>query len=195
MEEIIKVGHNRIPVIIGTNGATKKDIEKKTKTSLEIDSASGEINVISDGSYYEIHLAKNIINAISRGFSPEHAFKLLEDNYTFDVIDISEYVSDSRDRHAQIKGRIIGREGKVKQMIEKRNRCYLSIYGKTVAIIAPVDKVEDTHEVIEKILSGVRHTTVFKMLKRSSFKDREGSIEIDVNKAKEIDDINFKEEE
>jgi len=195
MEEIIKVGHNRIPVIIGTNGATKKDIEKKTKTSLEIDSASGEINIISDGSYYEIHQAKNIINAISRGFSPEHAFKLLEDNYTFDVIDISEYVSDSRDRHAQIKGRIIGREGKVKQMIEKRNRCYLSIYGKTVAIIAPVDKVEDTHEVIEKILSGVRHTTVFKMLKRSSFKDRDGSIEMDATKAKEIDDINFKEEE
>jgi len=193
MEEIIRVGHNRIPVIIGTNGSTKKDIEKKTETTLEIDSGSGEINIISDGSYFEIHQAKNIISAIARGFSPEHAFKLLEDNYTFDVIDISEYVSDSRDRHAQIKGRIIGRDGKVKQMIEKRNKCFLSIYGKTVAIIAPVDKIEDTHEIIEKILSGVRHTTVFKMLKRSSFKDREGSIEDDKNKAKDIDDINFED--
>ncbi|MEI8364304.1 MAG: KH domain-containing protein [archaeon] len=195
MEEIIKIGKNRLPVIIGTNGQTKRDIETKTKTSLEIDSNTCEVNIISDLSYYEIHQAKNVISAIARGFSPEHAYKLLEDNYSYDVIDLTDYVSDSRDRHEQIKGRVIGREGRVKQMIEKKNSCFLSIYGKTVAIIAPVDRIEDTREVIEKILSGSKHTTIFKMLKRNTFKEQEDNKANKDYKKNEIDDIDFNDEE
>ncbi len=192
MEEVIRVGKQRIPVIIGINGETKREIEQKTKISLEINSSTGDVNIISDLSYYEIHQAKNIISAIARGFSPEHAYKLLEDNYSFDVINLTDYVSDSRGRHEQVKGRVIGREGKVKQMIEKRNNCFLSVYGKTIGIIAPVDKIEETREIIEKILSGAKHTTIFKMIKRNSFEEKE---EGSKQNSSEIDNINFDEEE
>lgn len=189
---MIKIGKHRIPVIIGTNGQTKKEIEKKTGTIIEIDSSTGDVNIGSDLSYYEIHQAKNVISAIARGFSPEHAYKLLDDGYSFDVIDLVEYVSDSRGRHEQIKGRVIGREGKVKQMIEKKNNCYLSIYGKTIGIIAPIDKIEETREIVEKILMGARHTTIFKMLKRKDFDKKSNNHDQNPN---EIDDIDFEDYE
>ena len=54
MEETIIVNKPRLPVIIGDHGSTKKIIEKKTNTSLEIDSHEAEIMIISEKSYYEI---------------------------------------------------------------------------------------------------------------------------------------------
>jgi len=61
MEEIIRVGHNRLPVLIGPNGSVKKQIEKKTKTKIDIDSHLGEVTISSDQSFFEVHTAKNII--------------------------------------------------------------------------------------------------------------------------------------
>lgn len=189
MEDEIKVIKKRVAVIIGENGKTKKEIEKKTSTSLEINSHTGEILISTDKSFYEIHLVKNILTAISRGFSPEHAFMLLEDNYLLEIIDLDDFVKNSRNRHEQIRGRVIGKEGRIKKMIEEKLNCQISVYGKTVSIIGYQDTISDAREVVEKILMGARHTTVFKMLKASSIK-AEG-YKKQKPKDHEIDNISF----
>jgi ribosomal RNA assembly protein len=188
MEEIIKVSHNRLPVIIGPDGSIKKKICKEIKTNLDIDSYTGEIIISTDVSFFEIHLAKNIITAIARGFSPENAFKLLEDDVVFDIIYLDDFVTSSKKRHTQIKGRVIGREGKIKNMIENRLNCKLAIYGKTVSIISNQDDMKNIKSIIEQILSGARHSTVFKSLKQSEFKS-EGYKP--VKEKENIDDITF----
>jgi len=188
MEEIIKIGYNRLPVVIGLNGETKKEICKRTKTNLDIDSHTGEIIITSDESFFEIHLAKNIITAIGRGFSPENAFKLLNDDFILEIIYLDDFVNDSRERHTQIKGRVIGREGKIKKMIESRLKCTLAIYGKTVSIIANQDNMKTIKLIIEKILSGARHSSVFKLLKQADFKPEGYS---PVKEKGDIDNISF----
>lgn len=165
MQDIIKVNQERLAVIIGSNGNIKKEIERKTKTRLEIDSTYGEITILCDNSFFEIHLAKKVIQAIARGFSPEHAFLLLKDNYEFEVISLSNLVKNSKQRYTQVKGRVIGREGRIKKIIEKKFNCKLSVYGKTVSIIGDQDKIKDARESVEKIILGAKHSSIVKGLK------------------------------
>ncbi len=188
MEEIIRVGANRLPVVIGPNGTVKREIQRKTKTKLEIDSHLGEVTISSDHSFFEVHTAKKIVSAIARGFSPYDAYKLLKDDYSLEVIPLEEYVKNSRSRHTQIKGRVIGREGRIKQIIEKRYNCLISVYGKTVSIIGDEERIKEAREVIEKILSGSKHSTIMKTIKINSILDGYKEVKEEENK---IDDINF----
>lgn len=187
MEEIIRVGQNRLAVIVGTDGKVKRKIQKKTNTKIEVDSSLGEVIITSNQTFFEIHLAKKIVTAIARGFSPENAFYLLKDNYSLEVIYLDDFIKNSKHRHRQIKGRVIGREGRIKQIIEKRYNCILSIYGKTVSIIGDEDRIKNAREAVEKILSGAKHSTVLKTIKRDSILDG-FSVEKPIEK---IDDIKF----
>ncbi|MDD3178211.1 MAG: KH domain-containing protein [Candidatus ainarchaeum sp.] len=189
MEDEIKVTKKRLAVIIGENGQTKKDIQKKTSTNLNINSHTGEIIISTKKSFYEIHIAKNILTAISRGFSPEVSFNLLEDNFLLEIIDLDDFVKNTRNRHEQIRGRVIGKDGHIKKMIEDKLHCFISVYGKTVSIIGYQDNISEVRDVIEKILQGVKHTTVFKMLKSLSLK-AEGYKKVKTQEVK-IDDISF----
>ncbi|MFH0906539.1 MAG: KH domain-containing protein [archaeon] len=182
MDEILKTSKDRISIIIGHNGQTKYDIEKKTKTSLDINSENGEITITTNKSYFEIHLAKKIITAISRGFSPEHAFKLLNDDYALEIFNLTDYTAKSDERIMQIKGRVIGRAGRIKGLIEKKNNCIISVYGKTVAVIVNYEKLDAVKRIIESLLRGGRHSTVFKMIKNNE----RGSSD-----SKAVDDITF----
>jgi ribosomal RNA assembly protein len=188
MEEIIKVTIKRIPVLIGHNGITKRHIEKATHTRLDIDSHTGEIVIVGGNNYYDVYNAKKVVSAISRGFSPEVAFKILKDDYTIEVITLSDLAGKNESRLEQIKGRIIGREGSIKNMIERQFNCNISIFGKTVSIIAKAEDMAEVQKVVEAIIGGCKHTTVFKMLKSNkqlkNYKETEETA---------IDDIDFKE--
>ncbi len=188
MEEIVRVGYNRLPVVIGPNGTVKREIQRKTKTKIEIDSTLSEVTISSDKSFFEVHVAKNIVSAIARGFSPENAYKLLKDNFSLEIIPIDDYVKHSKHRHTQVKGRVIGREGRIKQIIEKKYNCIISVYGKTVSVIGDEERIKSAREAIEKILSGAKHSTVLKSIKRDSL--LEGYKE--VKEEEKIDDIDFK---
>ncbi len=187
MEETIIVNKPRLPVIIGENGFTKRDIQKKANVALEIDSHLGEITIISNKSYYEIYLAKRIIDAIARGFSPENAFLLLKDGFVFEIIHIQDYVGKHSKRITDIKGRIIGKDGKIKMFIEKRYNCKLAVYGKTISIICKEENLDNISKVITTILSGSKHKTAFKIMKTqkitNNYKEKE--------QEKKIDDISF----
>lgn len=186
MEEIIKATQKRIPIIIGHNGITKRNIEKATHTRLEIDSHTGEIIVVGGNNYYDVYNAKKLISAISRGFSPEVAFTILKDDNTIEVITLSDLAGKNESRLEQIKGRIIGREGSIKAMIEKNYNCHISVFGKTVSIIAKSEDMPEVQKIVEAIIGGCKHTTVFKMLKSNknlkNYKEAEETA---------IDDIEF----
>ena len=73
----LKIPKERIGVLIGHNGETKKMIEEMAKLPIEIDSNEGEIII-------DEHKAKDpilrlqiedVIRAIGRGFSAEHAMR------------------------------------------------------------------------------------------------------------------------
>jgi len=192
MEEIIKVNHQRLPIIIGHNGETKKLIEKRTQVALEIDSHTGEIVIVGQNNYYNVYNAKKVITAISRGFSPENAFNILKGDNTLEVMSIESFLGKNTNRIHQIKGRIIGRDGSIKNIIEKKYNCFLAVYGKTVAIIARSDYMGEIMEIIESLINGAKHTAVFKIIKRSKVRNTIGNVIVKDNVTEKIDDISFK---
>ena len=107
-----------------------------------------------------------VIKAIGRGFSPERAKKLLEDDdMVLDIIDVTD-VADTPDKLARIRGRIIGRDGKAREQIENMTGTSISVYGKTVAIIGLPEQMNDAHTAVSMLISGSEHTSVFSYLDR-----------------------------
>jgi ribosomal RNA assembly protein len=159
----IRIPEDRIGVIIGREGEIKQRIEKETGCKLKI-SKDGVVSIAGDDAIGFIK-AQNVINAIARGFSPETAFKLLVDDFkVLEVINLTDYVGDSSIR--RIKGRIIGKDGKMRTSVEATLDVNLSIYGKTVSIIGDMENVNAAREAILMLIEGAQHSSVLRFMER-----------------------------
>ena len=158
MEEIIKIPDERIAILIGTNGSTRNSITRPTKVKLAIDSHNGEVTIIGEGENFV--KAADIVKAIGRGFSPKRALTLLKDNYLFKIVEIVNYSGKNRSAQEAKRGRVIGRRGEARREIEKKTGSLISVYGKTVAIIAQPDTIEEATDAVEMLLAGAAHETM-----------------------------------
>ena len=161
----LKVPKSRVAVIIGKEGTVKKEIEEATKTKLSIDSKEGDIFVSGEDAL-GLYTAKEIIKAIARGFNPDVAKLLLKPDYIFEVVDLSEYVGKSKEAMLRLKGRVIGKDGKSRRLIEELAECNISVFGKTISIIALPESAASARQAVESLLRGSTHANVYKWLER-----------------------------
>lgn len=78
----VRIPKERVGVVIGPDGTTKKNIEEKLQVELEIDSDAGDVNITVSEKATDpstLFRAKDVVTALGRGFSPEHAFRLVRD--------------------------------------------------------------------------------------------------------------------
>ncbi|MFH1788452.1 MAG: hypothetical protein ABH834_03630 [Candidatus Altiarchaeota archaeon] len=111
-------------------------------------------------------ILKQRLHAIGRGFSPEKALYLTQDNMLFELIDLTEAVGGSEKTLARVKGRLIGTNGKVRERIEALTDSYISVYGKTVGIIGSLEDAPLALDAITRIISGSPHSSVYRFLER-----------------------------
>ena len=161
----LKVPKNRVAVIIGKEGSVKKDVEESTNTKLNIDSKEGDIFVSGEDAL-GLYTAREIIKAIGRGFNPDIAKLLLKPDYIFEVVDLREYAGKSKDVLLRLKGRVIGKEGKSRKIIEELTECNISVFGKTISIIGLPESAATARQAIESLLRGSTHANVYKFLER-----------------------------
>ncbi len=157
----LKVPKNRVAVIIGKEGSTKKEIEEATSTKLNIDSKEGDVFVSGEDAL-GLYTAREIIKAVGRGF-PDVAKLLLKQDYVFEVVDVSEFVK-SKDAIVRLKGRVIGKEGKSRRLIEELTECNISVFGKTIGIIGLPEAAASARQAVESLLKGSTHANVYKWL-------------------------------
>lgn len=167
-KEDIKVPHNRIAVIIGKDGETKKLLELELACSIDIDSEEGDVTVTTKDSI-NLMIIRDVIKAIARGFNPEIALKLKSDEYYFELINLVDY-NPKKNHQERLKGRVIGREGKARSLIEEYTGCFISVYGKTVSIIGQGDNVRLAHKAVDSLLLGSPHAYVYKWLEKERAK-------------------------
>jgi ribosomal RNA assembly protein len=163
----IRIPSDRIGVVIGPQGKIKRRIESTLQVELNIDSESGNIEISLKPEQYDVSvlfLTRNIIQAIGRGFSPKNAFTLLNEDNDLLVIDLEDYVGRSKNAQDRVKGRIIGKEGKSRAMIEELTNSLVCVYGSTVSIIGPFDMLPVTKEAVEMLINGSFHKTVWNHL-------------------------------
>ncbi|MDD1676693.1 MAG: KH domain-containing protein [Methanomicrobiales archaeon] len=164
-EQELKISTDRVGALIGKNGATKRAIEEKTKTSIEIESKEGDV-VVRGEDAEGVVTASEVIRAINRGFSPERAFVLLNNpDALLDVIDLSSII-ETPTQLERVRGRVIGRAGRSREQIENMTITSISVYGKTVAIIGDPEQVKVARTAIEMLINGVAHESVFAFLDR-----------------------------
>lgn len=92
----MKISTARIGVLIGKSGSTKREIEEKIGISLRIDSEEGLVTIEGEDPV-NVMTATNVISAINRGFSPERAFRLLDDeDMMLDILDLADLSGSSQ---------------------------------------------------------------------------------------------------
>jgi|Deesub1362A_J573_1020465.scaffolds.fasta_scaffold01078_5 ribosomal RNA assembly protein len=160
----VKIPMDRIAVLIGKNGEVKEEIEKHG-VQLEIDSATGDVKIVAEDSLKELE-AENVVRAIGRGFSPEKAMLLFNEDYYFELLDMRDWVGKKKEHVKRIAGRIIGKEGKTRRIIEETTGAYISVYGHTVGIIGRIDELQMAKQAIEMLLEGANHHTVYRFLEK-----------------------------
>lgn len=141
-------------------------IEEQAEVRLDIDSETGAVAVDFVGDPVTGLKGPDIVKAIGRGFSPEDAFRLLDDDMMmFDVIDIDAAARNSNDLK-RLKGRLIGENGRTRELMEDLTGAAVAIYGSTLSIIGGPEQVDAVREATEMILEGAPHGSVYSFLER-----------------------------
>lgn len=174
-QHTLKIPRERIGALIGKGGRIKQQIEKRCGVEIEIDSETGD--AIISGSkpveQMEAFRAVEVITAISRGFSPERAYHLFDDEeVVFQQMDLHGYAGKSPNALERIKGRIIGEGGKARRMIEELSGAYISVYGHTVAFIGNYREVKLATDAIAMLAKGSMHKSVYTMLQGARRRDK-----------------------
>ncbi len=162
----IKIPKDRIGAIIGPGGSVKQLIENKSTAQLDIDSENGSVEIIPGDDPVGAMRAEEVVKAIARGFNPDKTIAMLDDDLLMlEVIDLSKYVNTPKEL-LRLKGRIIGKGGKTREISERLIGVKLSVYGKTVSIIGNPEQNQIARTSIEMIIEGATHGSVYSFLEK-----------------------------
>ena len=170
----VKVPKERIGVLIGRNGEVKAKVEKQTGVMIFVDSEEGDVTV--DYSKAEdpsaVLSVMDFVVAVGRGFSPEKAMTVLDDDWFLEVVDIREYVGKKPAHVARMRARVIGTKGKTRRLFEELTGAYMSVYGNTVSLIGDIVQLDIARRALDMLLTGSEHSAVYRFLesKRAEIK-------------------------
>jgi ribosomal RNA assembly protein len=177
MEGLARIPQDRIAVLIGRKGVTRRALEKATNAKLVIDSSSGDVSVIWTETFDPILRMKlpDVIRAIGRGMNPERALQLFEDDHHLRLFDMREYVGKNANQQRRIRSRLIGRNGRIRELIEEHSGSEIVVYGSTVVIIGDEESLPLASQAVERLLQGAEHSSVLKHLETERRKKRMSS--------------------
>jgi ribosomal RNA assembly protein len=143
-----------------------REIESRAEVRLDIDSETGSVRVETVGDPVKGLKGPDIVKAIGRGFSPEAALSLLEgDMRMLDLVDLRAATRNENDLRRQ-KGRLIGEDGRTRQLMAELTGAEVVIYGTTLGVIGEPEQVDAVRSAAEMILDGAPHGAVYSFLER-----------------------------
>jgi ribosomal RNA assembly protein len=175
VEHLARIPQDRIAVLIGKGGETRRMLEEACGATLEIDSKTGE--VMADWSEVDADPVvrmkmPDVIVAIGRGLAPKRAVQLIQDEVSLKMYDIREWVGRQPNQTRRMRSRLIGRNGRIRSLIEEISRCEMAIYGSTVLVIGDEDGLTLAAPAIEGILRGSEHSTILHGLEQDRKRQR-----------------------
>lgn len=178
----VRIPKERVGVLIGPDGQTKKHIEQTLLVKLTVESEDGGVTIdLTEKADDPLLLfkTKDVVTAIGRGFSPQHAFRLIRDETALlDMIDLRTVFGKSESDIKRVKGRIIGMNGKTRRLIEELTETNLAIFGHTVSIIGTFEQVGYAREAVQMLVRGSLHSTVYRFLNRARRELKKKSLEL-----------------
>lgn len=164
----VTIPRDRIGALIGPEGEVKSQIEKACMVDLTVNSETGLVDILpkrDNNDPSSLLRAKDMVSAIGRGFSPSRALTLTDEDNILDIIDLREIFGKSESDIQRIKGRIIGRDGKTRRLIEELTGALISVYGHSIGMIGDYDSVTTAREALEMLIKGKQHASVYGFLR------------------------------
>jgi len=162
----VTIPQDRIGALIGAGGETLREIEERAEVRLNVDSETGAVEIETVGDPVTGLKGPDIVRAIGRGFHPDDALTLLDNEMRmFELVDLDAATRNQNDLQRQ-KGRLIGEDGRTRELMEELSGASVVVYGKTVGIIGDPEEVEVVRSAVEMILDGAPHGAVYSFLER-----------------------------
>ncbi|MCW7071837.1 MAG: KH domain-containing protein [Methanophagales archaeon] len=170
----VRIPLDRVGALIGRDGTVKGILEKKSETKIAVDSNEGEVCVegVEGGDPVKVLGAAEVVKAVGRGFSPEKALALLDDDFV--LLDLVSLAHLSPKTLKRVKGRVIGQNGRTRRTVENLAGVKISVYGKTVGLIGHSHQIRTAREAVEMLINGSPHSAVYSFLERRRAEEREG---------------------
>ena len=173
----VKIPQERLGALIGEGGETMREIERRAEVRLDIDSESGSVRIRSVGDPITGLRGPEIVKAIGRGFTPETALRLLDDDMMqFHLIDLGAATRNENDL-VRKKGRLIGEGGRTRQLMEELTGADVVIYGSTLGIIGQAEAVDTVRRAAVMLIDGAPHGTVYGFLERKQRERKRRNLE------------------
>jgi ribosomal RNA assembly protein len=118
--------------------------------------------------------ARIVLEAISFGFSAKKALYLKEPDMIFRILHIKDFTR--RKNLEEVRGRIIGSQGRTKKTIEAISDCHLVLNGNELGIIAHTDLIEEATTALENLIKGSKQGNVYKYLEKMNKSKKEDSL-------------------
>lgn len=138
-------------------------LEKTTGASVSIDAQSKSVSVQHEDSVAEMDTSE-VIRAISRGFEPHTAMRLAQEQLVrFEEINVREKTRNAKEFRRQ-KGRIIGENGRTRELLEELSGADVRVYDNYVSIIGTVMEVKTVRMAVNRLTNGEPHAGVYAFL-------------------------------
>jgi ribosomal RNA assembly protein len=166
MVEFLKIPKDRVGVLIGKDGKTKRFLEAKCQVKLNVIHEGGVTITSPEEDGVAEWKALDVMKAIGRGFNPKYAIEILQEDHVLRVIDLYEILHHKESDMRRVKSRVIGEKGKAWRAIELLSDTNMSVYGKTIAIIGLDEDVDLASKAIDLIIKGATHATVYRFMEQ-----------------------------
>ena len=164
----VTVPQDRIGVVIGAGGETMREIEARAGVRLDIDSESGSVAIEETDDPVAALVAPDVVKAIGRGVNPETALSILDhDLRTLELVDLTEHTRNDNDLQRK-KGRIIGENGRTRELLEELTGADVVVYGSTVGAVGGPEELQVVRRAVGMLLDGAPHGAVYSYLERKS---------------------------
>lgn len=140
-----------------------RDLAEKTGAKFKR-TREGDLEIEGEGG--SEWFAEQVLKALALGFDFRKALKMLNDEFFLDVIDLKAAMWGKKSRIAQMKGRIIGSQGKAKSTLEFLSDCWISVGEDKVALLGKYEDIKCAREGIIRLLEGKTHGTVYAFLEK-----------------------------
>ena len=136
-------------------------------------SESGEVSASWPEDADPVHRIKlpDIIRAIGRGLA-SRAVRLISDDTFLRMYDSREWVGRRGNHTRRMRSRLIGRDGKIRTLIEGFTDTEIAIHGSTVVVIGDEAGLMMACTAIEGLLDGAEHSTVIRGMEKDGRRRR-----------------------
>lgn len=142
----------------------------ETKLDVKISVKGKQVTIEGDSvNEYETTL---VIDALDFGFDIKDALSLIHEAYIFRKIPIKQYTR--RKDLEEVRGRVIGTEGKTKRTMENVSGCAIVVHDNMIGIIGLAEGIEEATTAVTNLVRGTKQSNVYRFLERmnTSRKDK-----------------------